>query len=47
MDSDNIALRFVGMFLSGTPAAVNQLTVTQLYAGNNSLSTLSTFLLVQ
>ncbi|GBE80222.1 predicted protein [Sparassis crispa] len=42
-----IAERFVAMFLSGTPAAVNQLIVSSLYAPGGEVDTLSAFLLVQ
>ncbi|KAF8518031.1 auxin efflux carrier [Hysterangium stoloniferum] len=44
---ENKAERFVAMFLSGTPAAVNQLIVTQLYSPDGDVDTLSAFLLVQ
>ncbi|KAF8513481.1 auxin efflux carrier [Gautieria morchelliformis] len=44
---ENKAERFVAMFLSGTPAAVNQLIVSQLYAPDGNVDTLSAFLLVQ
>ncbi|EIN11116.1 auxin efflux carrier [Punctularia strigosozonata HHB-11173 SS5] len=39
--------RFVATFLSGTPAAVNQLIVSQLYSPDGNVDTLSAFLLVQ
>ncbi|CCL99484.1 uncharacterized protein FIBRA_01502 [Fibroporia radiculosa] len=42
-----IAERFVAMFLSGTPAAVNQLIVSSLYSPDGDVDTLSAFLLVQ
>ncbi|KAF8582766.1 auxin efflux carrier [Ramaria rubella] len=38
---ENKAERFVAMFLSGTPAAVNQLIVTQLYSPDGDVDTLS------
>ncbi|KAJ8489251.1 hypothetical protein ONZ51_g3042 [Trametes cubensis] len=41
------AERFVAMFLSGTPTAVNQLIVSSLYAPDGDVDTLSAFLLVQ
>ncbi|KDQ51714.1 hypothetical protein JAAARDRAFT_62400 [Jaapia argillacea MUCL 33604] len=44
---DAIAERFVAMLLSGTPAAVNQLIVSQLYAPEGECDTLSAFLLAQ
>ncbi|KAL1746503.1 auxin efflux carrier [Schizophyllum fasciatum] len=45
---DAKAERFVATFLSGTPALVNQLMVTSLYAGPEAdLNTVSAFLLVQ
>lgn len=40
-------LTFVCVLLSGTPAAVNQLVVTQLYNPEGSAHTLSRFLLIQ
>lgn len=39
--------KFVAMFLSGTPAAVNQLIVSSLHAPDGNVDTLSAFLLVQ
>ncbi|KAM5539912.1 hypothetical protein V8D89_006415 [Ganoderma adspersum] len=44
---DDKALRFVMMFLSGTPTAVNQLIVASLYSPDGNVDTLSAFLLVQ
>ncbi|KAK0496606.1 auxin efflux carrier [Armillaria luteobubalina] len=44
---DTLVERFVAMLLSGTPSAVNQLIVTQLYAKDHDLDTLSAFLLLQ
>jgi len=44
---DALALRFVIMFLSGTPGAVNQLVITQLYSPDGKADTLAAFLLVQ
>ncbi|PIL37564.1 hypothetical protein GSI_01258 [Ganoderma sinense ZZ0214-1] len=44
---DEIALRFVMMFLSGTPTAVNQLIVASLYSPDGNVDNLSAFLLVQ
>ncbi|KAH8096605.1 auxin efflux carrier [Cristinia sonorae] len=41
------AEKFVAIFLSGTPAAVNQLIVSSLYAPDGNVDTLSAFLLVQ
>ncbi|KAI0691371.1 auxin efflux carrier [Cytidiella melzeri] len=41
------AERFVAVFLSGTPAAVNQLIVASLYAPEGKVDTLAAFLLVQ
>ncbi|KAK1221290.1 Protein M3 [Marasmius sp. AFHP31] len=41
------AEKFVAMFLSGTPAAVNQLIVSSLYSPDGELDTLTAFLLVQ
>lgn len=38
---------FVCILLSGTPAAVNQLVVTQLYNPEGSAHTLARFLLLQ
>ncbi|PBK90834.1 hypothetical protein ARMGADRAFT_1166792 [Armillaria gallica] len=39
--------RFVAMLLSGTPSAVSQLIVTQVYAKDRDLDTLSALLLLQ
>ncbi|EMD40327.1 hypothetical protein CERSUDRAFT_91042 [Gelatoporia subvermispora B] len=47
IDKDAKAERFVAMFLSGTPAAVNQLIVTSLYSPDGTADTLSAFLLIQ
>ncbi|KAI0711029.1 auxin efflux carrier [Cerioporus squamosus] len=47
VDRKAIALRFVMMFLSGTPTAVNQLIVASLYAPDGQVDTLAAFLLVQ
>ncbi|KAH8092466.1 auxin efflux carrier [Cristinia sonorae] len=47
IDRDARAEKFVAMFLSGTPAAVNQLIVSSLYAPDGNVDTLSAFLLVQ
>ncbi|KAK0442814.1 auxin efflux carrier [Desarmillaria tabescens] len=44
---DALVERFVAMLLSGTPSSVNQLIVTQLYAKDHDLDTLSVFLLFQ
>ncbi|CDO75204.1 hypothetical protein BN946_scf184794.g11 [Trametes cinnabarina] len=41
------AERFVAMFLSGTPTAVNQLIVASLYSPDGNVDTLAAFLLVQ
>ncbi|KAH8818630.1 auxin efflux carrier [Flagelloscypha sp. PMI_526] len=41
------AEKFVAMFLSGTPAAVNQVIVSTLYAPDGELDTLTAFLLIQ
>lgn len=38
---EDYAQRFVAMFLSGTPAAVNQVIVTMLYAKDMQLDTLT------
>lgn len=38
---------FVAILLSGTPAAVNQLVVTQLYNPEGSAHTLASFLMLQ
>jgi predicted permease len=38
---------FVCILLSGTPAAVNQLVITQLYNPQGSVDTLARFLLLQ
>ncbi|KAH9833843.1 auxin efflux carrier [Rhodofomes roseus] len=42
-----LAERFVAMFLSGTPPAVNQLIVSSLYSTTGDVDTLSAFLLIQ
>ncbi|KAI0774726.1 auxin efflux carrier [Trametes elegans] len=47
IDKGAKAERFVAMFLSGTPTAVNQLIVSSLYAPDGNVDTLSAFLLVQ
>ncbi|EPQ50561.1 hypothetical protein GLOTRDRAFT_66910 [Gloeophyllum trabeum ATCC 11539] len=47
IDRNARAEKFVGMLLSGTPAAVNQLIVASLYAPDGDVDTLSAFLLVQ
>ncbi|GJE87345.1 auxin efflux carrier [Phanerochaete sordida] len=47
IDRASRAERFVAMFLSGTPAAVNQMIVASLYAPDGDVDTLSAFLLVQ
>ncbi|KAL7282716.1 hypothetical protein ACG7TL_004190 [Trametes sanguinea] len=47
IDRDAKAERFVAMFLSGTPTAVNQLIVASLYAPDGNVDTLAAFLLVQ
>lgn len=47
IDHASKAERFVAMFLSGTPAAVNQMIVASLYAPDGDVDTLSAFLLVQ
>ncbi|KZT70274.1 hypothetical protein DAEQUDRAFT_215509 [Daedalea quercina L-15889] len=44
---ESLAERFVAMFLSGTPAAVNQLIVSSLYSTTGDVDTLSAFLFVQ
>ncbi|RPD77175.1 auxin efflux carrier [Lentinus tigrinus ALCF2SS1-7] len=44
---DAKAEKFVAMLLSGTPAAVNQMIVSSLYAPDGDVDTLSAFLLVQ
>ncbi|KIY73826.1 auxin efflux carrier [Cylindrobasidium torrendii FP15055 ss-10] len=45
---DALVERFVGMLLSGTPSAVNQLVVTQLYTTQQAdIDTLCAFLLAQ
>ncbi|KAK0441969.1 auxin efflux carrier [Armillaria borealis] len=44
---DALVERFVAILLSGTPSAVNQLIITQLYAKDHDLDTLSAFLLLQ
>ncbi|KAL0571528.1 Protein M3 [Marasmius crinis-equi] len=45
--ADAKAEKFVAMFLSGTPAAVNQLIVSSLYSPDGELDILTAFLLVQ
>ncbi|KAI0742846.1 auxin efflux carrier [Daedaleopsis nitida] len=45
--ADAKAEKFVAMLLSGTPAAVNQMIVSSLYAPDGNVDTLSAFLLVQ
>ncbi|KAH9854916.1 auxin efflux carrier [Lenzites betulinus] len=47
IDKDAKAERFVAMFLSGTPTAVNQMIVSSLYSPDGNVDTLSAFLLVQ
>ncbi|EJF62213.1 auxin efflux carrier [Dichomitus squalens] len=47
VQKDEKALRFVMMFLSGTPTAVNQLIVASLYAPDGNVDNLSACLLVQ
>ncbi|KAF9021484.1 auxin efflux carrier [Hymenopellis radicata] len=48
VSKDALVERFVGMLLSGTPTAVNQLIVSQLYSKEPSdVDTLCAFLLVQ
>ncbi|KAI0650860.1 auxin efflux carrier [Trametes meyenii] len=47
IDHSAKAERFVAMFLSGTPTAVNQLIVSSLYSPDGNVDTLSAFLLVQ
>jgi predicted permease len=47
VQSDEKVLRFVLMFLSGTPSALNQLVLTQLFCGDNDVDTLCAFLLLQ
>ncbi|RPD67398.1 auxin efflux carrier [Lentinus tigrinus ALCF2SS1-6] len=47
VDRKEITLRFVLMFLSGTPTAVNQLIVASLYAPDGQVNNLAAFLLVQ
>ncbi|KAJ3785011.1 auxin efflux carrier [Lentinula aff. detonsa] len=44
---ENLAQRFVAIFLSGTPTAVNQLVVANLYAPEGGMDTLTAFLVVQ
>ncbi|PIL26001.1 hypothetical protein GSI_11755 [Ganoderma sinense ZZ0214-1] len=45
--ADAKAEKFVAMLLSGTPAAVNQMIVSSLYAPDGNVDTLSAFLLIQ
>lgn len=40
-------LLFVAMFLAGTPSAVNQLVMTQIYSPDGAADTLSAFLALQ
>ncbi|KAI0782582.1 auxin efflux carrier [Abortiporus biennis] len=47
IDKDAKVEKFVAMFLSGTPAAVNQMIVSSLYSPDGDVDTLSAFLLVQ
>ncbi|KAF5373741.1 hypothetical protein D9758_000700 [Tetrapyrgos nigripes] len=47
IEKDALAMRFVAMFLSGTPSAVNQLIVSSLYSPDGNCDTLVAFLLVQ
>ncbi|KAF9267797.1 auxin efflux carrier [Marasmius fiardii PR-910] len=47
ISQDAKAEKFVAIFLSGTPAAVNQLIVSSLYSPDGELDTLTAFLLVQ
>ncbi|KAI0758156.1 auxin efflux carrier [Fomes fomentarius] len=47
VDKEAKVLRFVMMFLSCTPTAVNQLIVASLYAPDGNTDTLAAFLLVQ
>ncbi|KAE9390136.1 hypothetical protein BT96DRAFT_865823 [Gymnopus androsaceus JB14] len=44
---DSLAQRFVAIFLSGTPTAVNQLIASSLYAPEGGVDTLTAFLVVQ
>lgn len=45
--AESIVRTFVAILLSGTPAAVNQLVVTQLYNPEGSAHTLASFLMLQ
>ncbi|CAL1699951.1 unnamed protein product [Somion occarium] len=47
INHDSKVEKFVAMFLSGTPAAVNQLIVASLYSPDGDVDTLAAFLLVQ
>ncbi|KAK0442787.1 uncharacterized protein EV420DRAFT_1726853 [Desarmillaria tabescens] len=47
ISKDALVECFVAMLLSRTPTAVNQIIVTQLYAKDHDLNTLSAFLLLQ
>lgn len=40
-------LRFVAMFLSGTPSALNSLIMTMIYSPDGRADTLSAFLALQ
>jgi hypothetical protein len=42
-----LVLLFVAMFLAGTPSAVNQLVMTQIYSPDGTADTLSAFLALQ
>ncbi|GAW08562.1 auxin efflux carrier [Lentinula edodes] len=44
---DNLAQRFVAIFLSGTPTAVKKLVVANLYAPEGGMDTLTAFLVVE
>jgi len=44
---DAKAEKFVGMLLSGTPSAINQLIVASLYASDGDVDIYSAFFLVQ
>ncbi|KAJ3758355.1 auxin efflux carrier [Lentinula raphanica] len=44
---DNLAQRFVAIFLSGTPTAVNQLVVANLYAPEGGVDTLTACILLK
>ncbi|OCH94479.1 auxin efflux carrier [Obba rivulosa] len=47
IDKNAKAEKFVAIFLSGVPAAVNQLLVTAVYSPDGTSDTLSAFLLIQ